>query len=283
MAGGRALRPEGKNGPLVRTLESHRRRTTSGGPRPGSSRRCSRRGRSPATSSWGRPTWPRSRPMVWQAAERDELRRGRAGDAPAGRASTCPAAEADRQLKLGPGRAARRRVQRPAAAARARSRRRRRCARGTTLEALAALAAAGTSAREDAAAWRRLPAAAHAGAPDPAVPAAPHPPDADRRGGPAPAGPRGRPPARPGEGGGGAVAGSRPARCAGSTSGSSTGRCSTAVARLEHRRGAADPGGRTRAPGRPGFPRPRAARCATSRRSPPGSAAGPRSSARCCR
>ena len=81
-----ALRPEGKNGPLVRTVESHRP-TTSGGPRPGSSRRCSRPARSPATSSWGRPTWTRSRPLVWQAAEPRQLRRGRAGHAPPGGAA----------------------------------------------------------------------------------------------------------------------------------------------------------------------------------------------------
>ncbi len=56
------LRPEGKDGALVRTLDSHVA-TTSGGRRSGSSRRSSRRGRSPAprTSGSGTPTpWPPS-------------------------------------------------------------------------------------------------------------------------------------------------------------------------------------------------------------------------------
>ena len=35
-----ALRPEGKAGPLVRTLDGHTAATTSVGPAPGSSRRC---------------------------------------------------------------------------------------------------------------------------------------------------------------------------------------------------------------------------------------------------
>ncbi len=50
-----ALRPEGRSGPLVRTLASTRA-TTSAGPRRGSSRRCSRPGRSPATPRWVRRT-----------------------------------------------------------------------------------------------------------------------------------------------------------------------------------------------------------------------------------
>jgi glutamate-ammonia-ligase adenylyltransferase len=45
------LRPEGSSGPLVRTIA-----TTSAGPRPGSSRPCSRRVRWPATSPWARST-----------------------------------------------------------------------------------------------------------------------------------------------------------------------------------------------------------------------------------
>ena len=42
-------------------------------------------------------------PLVWQAARRDRLRRGRAGHAAAGRARSLPARQAGRELKLGPG------------------------------------------------------------------------------------------------------------------------------------------------------------------------------------
>ena len=61
------------------------RPTTSSGPAPGSSRRCSRCGRSPATRRSGRRTSTRSAPLVWTAGDRPRLRRRRAGDAPAGR------------------------------------------------------------------------------------------------------------------------------------------------------------------------------------------------------
>ena len=47
------LRPEGKQGPLARSLDGLPRRTTSGGASPGSSRRSSRRGSSPATRELG--------------------------------------------------------------------------------------------------------------------------------------------------------------------------------------------------------------------------------------
>ena len=252
-----ALRPEGKAGPLVRTLGSHvayyerwaktwefqallKARPVAG------------------DRALGRGLRRRaSRPMVWEAADARELRRGRAGDAAPGRGARArrrgrPPAQAR------PGRAARRRVQRPAAPAGARPRPTTRCASGTTLEALEALAPGGYVGRDDAADARpRLPVPAHPRAPDPAVPAAPHPPDADAprptcagSAGPLghrptrrravvsqwqPAGPRGAPAARaallpP------AARGGRPARA---------------------RRGAARPGGRPRAPRGARLPRPR--------------------------
>ena len=53
------LRPEGSQGPLVRTLASHLAYYR-GGPGPGSSRRCSRPARRPATSTLGAGAgWPR--------------------------------------------------------------------------------------------------------------------------------------------------------------------------------------------------------------------------------
>ena len=53
-----ALRPEGRSGRLVRTLASHPR-ITEPGPRPGSSRRCSKRDQSPGTCSSARHMWIR--------------------------------------------------------------------------------------------------------------------------------------------------------------------------------------------------------------------------------
>ena len=95
----------------------------SGGPAPGSSRRCSRRGRSPAT--------PSSAAAYVDALGRwcGRRRSGRTSSTTcrpcaAGSSRTCPPAIAERELKLGRGRPARRRVRRPAAAARARPRRR---------------------------------------------------------------------------------------------------------------------------------------------------------------
>ena len=79
------------------------RATTSGGPRPGSSRRCSRPGRSPATSSWAREYVDAVAPLVWSAADARRLRRGRAGDAPPRRAAHPARLAPSRELKLGPG------------------------------------------------------------------------------------------------------------------------------------------------------------------------------------
>ena len=72
------------------------------GPRPGSSRRCSRRDPSPATSSSVRQYVEASSPMVWQAAARE----GFVDDVQQMRRRVeehIPATEVDRQLKLGPG------------------------------------------------------------------------------------------------------------------------------------------------------------------------------------
>ena len=98
-----ALRPEGKHGPLVRTLASHR----------GYYERWAKTWEFQALlkarpvagdlDARARRTSTRSRPLVW--------RRGRAGRTSsrtcrrcaAGSSSTCPPREADRQLKLGPG------------------------------------------------------------------------------------------------------------------------------------------------------------------------------------
>ena len=163
-----------RQGPLVRTLASHvayyerwaktwefqallKARPVAGDldARPGATSRRSRR-------------WSGARPS------RDELRRGRAGDAPPGRGARArgrgrPAAQARA------GRAARRRVRRPAAAARARPRGRARCAAPNTLDG------AGGAVRRRvrrpgrrAPSSPRLPVAAHARAPPPAAPAAPH-------------------------------------------------------------------------------------------------------------
>ena len=96
-----ALRPEGKNGPLVRTVESHRQyyerwaktwefqallkaRTVAG------------------DRELGEAYLAAVPPLVWQAAERDNF----VEDVQAMRRRVeqhVPAAEADRQLKLGPG------------------------------------------------------------------------------------------------------------------------------------------------------------------------------------
>ena len=97
--------------------------TTSGGPRPGSSRRCSRPGRSPATSRSGAAYVEMIGPMVWTAAERD----GFVADVQAMRRRVVdhiPAAPGRAAAQARLGRAARRRVRRPAAAAGARPRRR---------------------------------------------------------------------------------------------------------------------------------------------------------------
>ena len=82
-----ALRPEGKHGPARAHHRAATTPTTSAGPRRGSSRRCSRRGGRPATGSSGGATRRRSARWSGQAASPGQLRRGRAGDAPPGRAA----------------------------------------------------------------------------------------------------------------------------------------------------------------------------------------------------
>ena len=98
-----ALRPEGKAGRAGAHRSPGTWPTTSGGPAPGSSRRCSRRARWPATPSSARPTSRRSAPLVWTAGDRPGLRRRRAGHAPARRGATSARDQADRELKLGRG------------------------------------------------------------------------------------------------------------------------------------------------------------------------------------
>ena len=117
-----ALRPEGSRGPLVRTLASHLAYYRSG-PGPGSSRRCSRPARPPATSRSGQEWLDELQPLIWSAAERPEA----VDDVRAMRRriiDSVPPNELDREIKRGPGRAARHRVRGAAAAARARPRRR---------------------------------------------------------------------------------------------------------------------------------------------------------------
>ena len=97
-----ALRPEGKPGPLVRTLASHQAYYRAG-PGPGSSRRCSRPGRPPATSTLGAG--------VGRRPGAAGLARGRAAEAvdrtcgrcAAGSSTRCRRTSADREIKRGPG------------------------------------------------------------------------------------------------------------------------------------------------------------------------------------
>ena len=131
-------------------------------------------------ASWARHYVEALSPLVWSAAERPGLRRGRAGDAPPGRGDP-PAAHRRARGEARPRRAARRRVRGAAAAAGARPGRRDAPQLGTTLVALEPLAAGGYVGREDARApGRGLPLAAHGRAPAAAAPAAPHPPAARR-------------------------------------------------------------------------------------------------------
>ena len=104
VAGRRGAAPRGQERPAG----AHRRRatgpTTSAGPRPGSSRRCSRRGRSAGDQELGQALHGRrSAPMVWEAAGPRRTSSRTCRRCAAGSSSTCPPAEADRQLKLGPG------------------------------------------------------------------------------------------------------------------------------------------------------------------------------------
>ena len=70
--------------------------TTSGGRRPGSSRRCSRPGRSPATSTLGAAYVAAVAPLVWQAAEPAETSSPTCRRCAAGSRTTSRPAEADR-------------------------------------------------------------------------------------------------------------------------------------------------------------------------------------------
>ena len=169
------------------------RRTTSAGPRPGSSRRCSRPARSPGDPELGEAYVAGVGAAGLAGRRARRLRRRRAGDAPPGRSSTIPAAEADRELKLGPGglRDVEFAVQLlqlvhgradPSAAQRQHP---------DALEALVdrRLRRPRRRRRAGRRAYRFLRTAR---APAPAAPAAPHPPHARGRRRPAPAGPLAR-------------------------------------------------------------------------------------------
>ena len=190
------LRPEGRNGPLVRTLSSHlayyqrwaktwefqallKARPVAG------------------DLELGEEYVDAVAPLVWQAAERENF----VADVQKMRrrvVENIPVAEVDRELKLGPGglRDVEFAVQllqlvhgRGDASLRS----------GTTLDALQALAAGGyVGPRGRRAARRRLPLPARHGAPHPALPAAPHPPGPRGRGRPAPPRPLARAAHRPG-------------------------------------------------------------------------------------
>ena len=202
-----ALRPEGKNGPLVRTVASHRsyyerwaktwefQALLKARPVAGD-------------LAVGQAYCDAVQPMVWQASSRANF----VDDVQAMRRRVeqhIPPAEADRQLKLGAG--GLRDVEFSVQLLQLVHGRADETLRtGTTLDGLAALVRRrlrGARGRRDA--RHGIPAAAHARAPDPAVPAAPHPPDADGRERPAPAGQGSRTPFLARRGGGGAVA--RPA------------------------------------------------------------------------
>ena len=224
-----ALRPEGSRGPLVRTLASHQAYYRSGRG-PGSSRRCSRPGRRPATSALGQDGSTRCAPLVWHAAERPEAvddvramrrriiesvppRRGRPGD----------------QARAG--RPARHRVRGTAAAARARPRRRDAARHRPRWTALRALIAGGYVGRDDGEALPQATASCAASSTGCSCSAcaAPTPCPTTR---PRCAGSRARsataPTPRPGRGRGvpGRLGHARRARSAGCTPSCSTGRCS---------------------------------------------------------
>ena len=150
-------------------------RTTSGGRRPGSSRRCSRRARSPATSTLGRRYVDALAPLVWTAAERARLRRRRAGDAPPGGGER--ARPATPTASSSSGRAA-------CATSSSRSSCCSSCTAAATTSSAAPPRCVALEQLSDARVRRpgrrrrarpRLPVPAHDGAPHPAVPAAPHP------------------------------------------------------------------------------------------------------------
>ena len=288
----RARAPSGRStprcGPRARTARSCAPSpatgpTTSAGPRPGSSRRCSRRARSPATATLGEAVPRRGRPLVWSAADRDRLRRGRAGDAPPGGGARSagrggPAAQA------GPRRAARRRVQRPAAAAGARPRRRAAARSRTTLAALEALTARrlrgsrGRRATLDTA-YRLLRTLEHR---IQLLPAAPHPPDAHGRADLRRLGRSLGSSRDPAERGDQAVALPGPR---GAPAARAALLPSPAVGRraAEQRRGPAGPRGRARTVGSTGFRRPGRSAAPPRGAHRRGVAVGPPSSGPCCR
>ena len=101
---GRSTRPCGPRAATVRWSARSPRTwpTTSGGPAPGSSRRCSRRGRPPATGRWASAGSTALQPLIWHAAERPEA----VEDVRAMRRriiENVPPAERDREIKRGPG------------------------------------------------------------------------------------------------------------------------------------------------------------------------------------
>ena len=225
-----ALRPEGKAGPLVRTVASHRAYYE----------RWAKTWEFQALlKAWvsagdfevGRAYKAAISPMVWEAAGRDNfvedvqaMRRRVEQHVPAGEAG--PAAQARA------GRPARRRVLGAAAAARARARRPVAAVGHDPRGAVGPRQGWVHRSRRRAGARRGLPAAAHPRAPDPAAPPAAYPPHADVRGRPAPARPGHRAARQPGQRGRRRCASRARARSAASTSGSSTGRCSASAAKL---------------------------------------------------
>ena len=98
-----SLRPEGRQGALVRTLASPTSPTTSGGRAPGSSRRCSRPGPSPATSTLGDGVRRRRRAASVERGRTDRTSSRTCRRCGVASRSTSPPRQAERQLKLGRG------------------------------------------------------------------------------------------------------------------------------------------------------------------------------------
>ena len=96
------LRPEGKDGPLVRTVESYVQYYKRWAEKLGSSRRCSRRAPIAGSAQLGARYARAIDPFVWESAGRESFRGIRAGDARPGdrQYSLEPGG---RQIKLGPG------------------------------------------------------------------------------------------------------------------------------------------------------------------------------------
>ena len=274
------LRPEGKSGPLVRTLASHR----------GYYERWAKtwefqallKARPVAGDlALGREYVEVVGPLVWSAAERDgfveevQSMRRRVLD-------HIPANQAERQLKLGSGglRDVEFAVQ---LLQMVHGRTDEEVRPPTTLSALARLTERRLRrARGRAGAARRLRVPAHARAPHPAATSCGVPTWCPRT--------------RPRCAGSAARSATPRTRCASSTSSgtSTSARCagctrSCSTVRCSRRWRGSAATRRGSAPRRrgPGWPRSatstRTRRCATSRRSPPGSPGRPRSSARCCR